>query len=181
MGVVDQVALPLATRLLICLEQEILRLPEADRPKRIGLRTGDRVDFLVSTRQNECCLGLAWVRVASIAPSSTANWPSQDVVPPRCGVQQWAVVLEMGIVRCAPVPTVSAIPTVDTWNGVTEAVLADFAVMDRAICCFQDGFRRLTLPGQWQPLSIDGMCVGGTMELTAAASACNCGEDESPS
>ncbi len=178
MSVVDLVALPIATRMLVCLAEKVALLEKP--PKYVGLRPGDRVAFLLSLRSDECCEGLAWVRVAGIFPSET-SFPNQEQVPSKCGVRQWAVELELGIVGCAPTPGAKNIPSTDKWNEVTERALAEFAVMDKAICCFLDGFRGTNLVGRWSPLSIEGGCVGGTMGITVAAAACNCREDESPS
>ena len=178
MAIVDLVATPLALRLLVCLAEQAALLEKP--PKDVMLRSGNQVNFLMSLTKNECCNGLAWVRVSQIAPSSGQNFPSQDLIPSKCGTQRYAVELEMGIVRCAPVATAQAIPSDDIWNISAIDTLADFAAMDRAICCFLRGFGGIALPGAWTPLAVQGMCVGGTMQLTASATPCNCVDDESP-
>jgi hypothetical protein len=179
MPIIDRVATPLALELLACLDQQVQQLEKP--PAHTMLRSGNQVNFLVSLSKNECCQGLAWVRVSQIAPSSTQNWPAQDVTPPHgCGVTRWAVQMEMGIIRCAPVADGVRLPSEDAWNISALDTLADFAAMDRAICCFQESFRGLTLVGAWEPLAVQGMCVGGTMTLTASANPCNCVDDESP-
>lgn len=181
MATVDLVATPLAMRLLLCLDREVALLEKP--PTNVMLRSGNQVNFLMSLTKNECCSGLAWVRVAGIFPSSGGNgqnFPSQDLTPQRCGTQRYAVELEMGVVRCAPVATAQAIPSDDRWNISAVDTLADFAAMDRAVCCFLDGFPGLALQGAWTPLAVQGMCVGGTMQLTASANPCNCIDDESP-
>jgi hypothetical protein len=181
MAIVDLVATPLAMRLLVCLADQVAQLEKP--PANVMLRSGSQVNFLLSLTKNECCSGLAWVRVSSIVPSSGGNgqnFPSQDITPQRCGTMRYAVELEMGVVRCAPVATATAIPSDDRWNISAADTLADFAAMDRAICCFLDGFPGLALPGAWTPLAVQGMCVGGTMTITASADPCNCTDDESP-
>lgn len=178
MAIVDLVATPLAMRLLVCLGEQAAMLEKP--PRDVMLRSGNQVNFLMSLTKNECCNGLAWVRVAQIAPSSGNNFPSQDQTPQKCGTARYAVELEMGIVRCAPVATAQAIPSDDIWNISAIDTLADFAAMDRAICCFLDGFNGIALPGAWTPLAVQGMCVGGVMSITASANPCNCIDDESP-
>lgn len=178
MTIVDLVATPLAMRLLVCLGEQVAQLEKP--PTNVMLRSGNQVNFLMSLTKNECCSGLAWVRVAQISPSSGQNFPAQDQTPQRCGTQRYAVELEMGVVRCAPVATAQAIPSDDRWNISAVDTLADFAAMDRAICCFLDGFGGLALPGAWNPIAVQGMCVGGTMSITASANPCNCVDDESP-
>lgn len=178
MTIVDLVATPLAMRLLVCLSTQVAQLEKP--PANVMLRSGTQVNYLMSLTRNECCEGLAWVRVAQIVPSSGNSWPAQDQTPQRCGTQRYAVELEMGVVRCAPVATAQAIPSDDRWNISTIDTLADFAAMDRAICCFLEGFTGLALPGAWNPIAVQGMCVGGTMNLTASANPCNCVDHESP-
>lgn len=178
MAIVDLVATPLAMRLLVCLGEQVALLEKP--PANVMLRSGNQVNFLMSLSKNECCNGLAWVRVSQIAPSSGQNFPAQDLIPQRCGTQRYAVELEMGIVRCAPVATGQAIPSGDIWNISAVDTLADFAAMDRAVCCFLEGFTGIALQGAWTPLAVQGMCVGGVMNLTASANPCNCVDDESP-
>lgn len=178
MTIVDNVATPLAMRLLVCLAEQVAMLEKP--PADVMLRSGNQVNFLMSLTKNECCNGLAWVRVAQIAPSSGQNFPSQDLTPQRCGTQRYAVELEMGVVRCAPVATAQAIPSDDRWNISAVDTLADFAAMDRAVCCFLEGFSGLALQGAWTPIAVQGMCVGGQMTLTASANPCNCIDEESP-
>ena len=177
MPIVDTVATPLAMRLLLCLDRQVQQLEKP--PANVMLRSGTQVNYLMSLTKNECCSGLAWVRVAGIVPSSGNNWPAQDLAPLKCGTQAYAVELEMGVVRCAPISTPQAIPSEDTWNISAIDTLADFAAMDRAICCFLEGFNRLALPGAWSPIAVQGTCVGGTMTLTASAAPCNCVDEES--
>lgn len=178
MAIVDLVATPLAMRLLVCLDGQVVQLEKP--PAHTMLRSGTQVNYLMSLTRNECCEGLAWVRVAQVVPSSGNNWPAQDITPNRCGTQRYAVELEMGIVRCAPVATAQAIPSDDRWNISAIDTLADFAAMDRAVCCFLDGFNGLMLQGPWNPIAVQGMCVGGTMTINASANPCNCVDEESP-
>lgn len=173
----DQVAWPLAIRLLGCLDAAVSELEFV--PKNIGLRPGDSVAFYVSRMRDECCEGLAWVRVVSVAPSSSAQWPNPDITPQSCYPLRYAVVLEMGIVRCAPAPGANDIPSQDAWDNLTELILNDMAAMQNAACCFGEDFNGLYLTGTWTPLSIEGACAGGSMTLTASASPCNCEPVES--
>lgn len=177
----DRVAAPLAIELLKCLNDAVnlLEKPPADRM----LRSGNIVNFLVGLTKNECCAGLAWVRVDAVVPSSGQNWPAADLVPlPRgCATQRYAVRLEMGIVRCAPVAS-TTIPTDDQWNISAVDTLDDMAAMQKAICCMRDLLEpnQLILEGSWEPLAVQGMCVGGILPVTISAAPCNCLDDESP-
>lgn len=180
----EQSAKPLAAALLVCLSQQVALLERP--PSNVSLRPGAQAVIGIATRRDECCEGVAWVRTASIAPSSTANWPSPDVtpygVPGGCGPQRLAVVFELGIVRCSPTPSASGIISDEQWNALSELILDDYAAMYRAFCCFQQQFNtRPMLVGQWTPLGPDGNCIGGSMNVTVAAPPCNCGPLESPS
>ena len=177
MAISDPVVMPLAYEMLACLEEEIAKV--LNPPARVGLRPGTVVDFLLSTTEDECCEGLAWVRPTLFYPSSSV-FPLQDEQPPIPYVSSWAIVLELGAARCAPTPPETTIPTVAQWNDVVQAVMDDAAAFRRAICCFiaADPINRKknVLPGQWQPLEVEGGCVGGTLTVTVRGPACDCTE-----
>lgn len=170
----DPVILPHAETLLTCLQTALAET--ASPPAHVSLRVGTQVELLLSQTRDECCEGVGWVRVASIYPS--ANFPAPDLDSIRCWPVQWAAILEMGVARCAPTPDADAMPSSDEWNTIAEAVLSDAAAMRRAICCFADiEPDRLYLAGLWTPLPVDGACLGGTMQVTVAADACDCESD----
>lgn len=176
MPVSDPLVMPLARELLDCLDQEIAKV--LSPPAYVQLRAGNVVDHLLSTHQDECCEGLAWVRPMTFFPSS-AVFPNQDSVPVKGGTRAWAITLELGAVRCAPTPEADRIPTAEEWDATTQAVMDDAAAMRRAICCFIDGAQNRSarvLPGIWQPLSIQGGCVGGIIPVTIMGPACDCSE-----
>lgn len=167
----DQSVTPVAENLLACLVAELAT--EADPPAHASLRTGIQVELLLSTTRDECCEGVAWVRVASIYPSE--NFPEQDSSYSRCGPVQWAAILEMGVARCAPTPDAADIPSEDEWNAVSRAIMDDAAAMRRALCCFVDADPdRMYLAGQWASLAVEGGCAGGTQQVTIAVGACDC-------
>lgn len=176
MVVMDPLVMPIAVELLECYEQEIAKV--LDPPEYVGLRPGNVVDHLLSTWQDECCQGLAWVRPASFFPSSSV-FPAQDETPIKNGVRAWAVTLELGAVRCAPTPDAGSIPTAAQWAASVQAQMDDAAAMRRAICCFTEADPRRSgrvLPGLWQPLSIQGGCLGGVLAVTVQGPACDCAE-----
>lgn len=177
MAINDPLVMPMAVELLDCLETE-LALTE-DPPFFIGLRPGSVVDHLLSTESDECCQGLGWVRPVTFYPTS-GPFPAQDAVPLKSGPLGWSVVLEMGVVRCAPTPDANAIPTNAQWFDVVQKVMDDAAAMRRAICCYIDADptrRKLrVMPGAWTPLSVEGGCVGGVLPMTILGPACDCVE-----
>jgi hypothetical protein len=176
MAVADPVVMPLARELLACYDLELMKVENP--PLYVQLRPGNVVAHLLSTTEDECCSGLAWVRPASFFPSSAA-FPTQDVSPTNGPTRAWAVTLELGAVRCAPTPDADRIPTGDEWDDVVQAVMDDAAAMRRAICCFIDakqGRAKRVLPGTWQPVEVQGGCVGGILPVTIQGPACDCAE-----
>jgi hypothetical protein len=176
MAVSDPLVMPLARELLECLAQEMAKVESP--PRYVQLRPGTVVDHLLSTSEDECCDGLAWVRPSSFFPSS-AIFPVQDVQPLPKGTTAWAITLELGAVRCAPTPDENSIPTGNQWDATTQAVMDDAAAIRRAVCCFIDakpGRTKNVMPGVWQPLSVQGGCVGGIMPITIRGPVCDCAE-----
>lgn len=174
--VADPLVMPLARELLACLDQELAKV--ASPPAYVQLRAGNVVAHLLSTYEDECCEGLAWVRPSAFYPAS-AVFPVQDAAPVKGGTRAWAVTLELGAVRCAPTGDENAIPTGEEWDATVQAVMDDAAAMRRAICCFIDADARRSgrvLPGVWQPIDVQGGCVGGILPVTIQGPACDCAE-----
>lgn len=176
MAVFDPLVMPLAREMLACLDQELAKVENP--PMHVQLRAGNVVAHLLSTYQDECCEGLAWVRPAAFFPASAA-FPVQDPAPVRGGIRAWAITLELGAVQCAPTGDENTIPTADEWDATVQAVMDDAAAMRRAICCFIDaapGRSLRVLPGVWQPLDVQGGCVGGILPVTVQGPACDCSD-----
>jgi len=173
----DPLVIPKALELLACYEQELDKMD--DPPVHRGVRPGTTVDFLLSLSDDECCAGLAWVRPATFYPSS-ATFPAQDETPNKQGTQGWAVTLEMGIAVCAPTPDERSIPTAQEWLAVTQKVYDAGAAMRRAICCYIEADRpnrlQRVLPGLWQPVAVEGGCVGGILPVTVRGPECDCAD-----
>lgn len=176
--VADPVVMPLARELLDCYAVELDKLEQV--PAYVQLRAGNVVAHLLSTYQDECCEGLAWVRPSAFFPSS-GTFPTQDAAPMKGGTRAWAVTLELGYVRCAPVGDQNAVPTAAEWDETVQAVMDAGAAMRRALCCFQESRNGRMLPGTWQPIEVQGGCVGGIMPVTVQGPACDCSEAGSAS
>lgn len=174
--VADPLVMPLAQELLSCLDTEVAKVDNP--PVYVSLRPGTVVDHLASTSHDECCEGLAWVRPGDFYPSSE-TFPVQDATPLKSELpaRAWAVTLEMGSIRCAPTPDATTIPTSAQWHEVTQTVMDDAAAMRRAICCMIDADNRRRgriLPGRWQPIAVQGGCVGGILLVTLLGPSCDC-------
>jgi hypothetical protein len=174
--VTDQSVTPVAELLLECLRQAVADLGDA-APKLVGMRPGLQVDLLMSTYLDECCQGLAWLRLASMYPSD--NFPAPDQEASRCGPLRWAAVFELGIARCAPTPPANMLVTPQQWTTAQLAVFDDSAALRRTLCCFGGAERdRLTVAGAWTPLPTAGGCLGGTQLVTVAIDECDCTDEE---
>lgn len=174
MAISDPLVTPLMLELLECYEQELAKV--ADPPLHIGVRPGSIVDFLLSTSSDECCEGLGWVRPAAFEPLGFQT-DQRLAAASNIGIIGWQVTLELGIVRCAPTPDENAIPSQADWLAVAIAVNDASAAMRRAICCFIDavpGRAKKVQAGAWQPVAVQGGCVGGLMLVTIQGPACDC-------
>lgn len=179
MPVSDPLVMPLARELLECYRQELAKLEVP--PGSIGLRPGSTVDLLMSTSEDECCLGLGWVRPATFQPmAQTGGFPTVAQTAQKQGPSAWVVNLELGYARCAPTPDANSIPSNDEWDEVTQAVMDAGAAMRRAVCCWIAQNRPMrgqqTLIGQSQWVSVEGGCVGLVLPVALQGPACDCAE-----
>ncbi len=173
--VVDPVAQPILDTLLVAMEIEVAKVPNP--PAVVCMRPGDRIDLLISQLRDECCEGLAWIRVAGIYPST--NFPTQDETFQKCQTG-WGVQVELGVARCAPVGDENNLPSCDEWTAATNNVTADAAALRRTLLrwkTLEENRFRQYIPGGYLPLTTEGGCVGGAMLVTFAAPACDRLED----
>lgn len=173
----DPVVAPIAADLLLCLSIELAKVPNpvSANPRPVCLRPGDRVDLLISQTSDECCEGLSWVRMVQIYPSSRTTFPAPDGDVQWCDVLRWAVVFEIGAVRCAPTPDVGELASCEEWSDVTLNQYDDLAAIRRALCCYgEQNTERLVSVGVGAPITVEGGCTGVTMLATISAPSCDC-------
>lgn len=155
--------------LVACLESVFE--PDAGAPAEICHRPGDQVPFNIGLSQNECCTGLAWVRIQGIDPVIDPLSMTQSDFNP-CNTTGRLVTLELGVVRCNPFGTNDAGPTCEEWTALAARIDLDATAMRRAVCCARDAlvtddtFVTDVLPGSWAPLESSGGCAGGSMTVT---------------
>jgi hypothetical protein len=141
-------------------------------PATICLRHGDQVTPSLGTQSDECCSGIAWVRVQDVSPLR-----AREDVSARCVSSERVVTLELGSAHCLPFGTTEAPPTCDQWTDVALLGDAYHGAMEEAVCCAYGDlladFRveRVTV-GEYLPTGPDGNCVGGTMQVIIET---NCG------
>lgn len=176
-GPSDLIAAPVANALLTCLTEQMQQLQSP--PARIQIRVGSETGPLIGPNVDECCAGLAWVRVANVYPSwNSFPGPDNDWLP--CGPLAYAVVLEMGTAFCTPwsdsTDSFESLdpPSTDDWSTAFATLMQHQTLMRRAAaCCFPATQRRAV--GEWTPLSVEGGCTGGTLRVTVSVMA-PCGD-----
>lgn len=167
---VDLIGMPVAQQLLVCFTEKLGELP--DPPASVQLRVGQETAPLAGPNFDECCAGLAWVRIASIYPSWD-NFPAQDNTWLPCGPLAYAVVLEMGIAFCMPwsdsdgsIDNIDP-PTANDWATAADTQMVHQALMRQtAVCCWHPTQRRAV--GEWSSFAVEGGCTGGKMTVTVS-------------
>lgn len=158
------VELDLADALLSCLVGALAENPNP--PLKTCLRVGEEVRQDLSIYEDECCDGLAYVKINQVYAS--AAFPEILEDPTNCAIDQWAVDLEMGVFRCAPTGELTALATCEQWSAATSQVHFDAAAMRAAVACFRSqlppGDELLVRP--WNPLGPAGGCTGGTQVVS---------------
>lgn len=157
--------LPLAQLLLSCL-QEALTTDHPNPPLHFSLRIGEEIAQDMSQYNDLCCEGLAYVKIVNTYPSDNFPEPNDTYIP--CGANQWAVDLELGVLRCAPVGDIEYVPTDAEWTATAEQVAHDQAALRQAVACFRDALEPGTpwIPRNGAPISPQGGCTGCTQVVT---------------
>lgn len=169
----DPIGMPVAQQLLTCFTAQLNEL--AAPPKYIQLRLGQETGPLIGPNIDECCAGLAWVRISSIYPSWD-SFPAADNTWLPCGPLAYAVVLEMGVAFCMPWSTSDDTldnqdpPSTADWATAAATQMVHQTLMRRtAACCFLPTQRRAV--GEWSPLPVEGGCTGGKLLVTVSVMA----------
>ena len=153
-------AIAAAEDLLTCLEQAVADITSP--PRYSSLRSGAAIALDLSQTQNECCDGLAWVRLGDEFP----GFPTQDENPNPCDLGVWSVELEMGVARCAPVGDIQDTPTFDEHYALARLLAEDSAAMRRALCCFKPQLLGQMQVGRFTKFGPEGGCVGTIATVT---------------
>jgi len=141
-------------------------------PGTICLRHGEEVFPSLGTRVDECCSGIAWVRIVSVEGLRT-----REDVAARCLRTERVITLEMGIARCLSFGTIQAPITCDQWTEIALQQDLDHDAMEAALCCAfpelsADNFFPVRA-GTYEPTGPDGNCIGATMQVILEAD-CGC-------
>lgn len=164
----------LARNLLDCFR--VYLLEQENPPGTITMRSGEVTGQLTvqgGTVLDECKCGLAWVRLVRYYPTDV--FPQETETWNPCGPAGWAVVLELGALRCAPFGDAGQVPTDEEWQQAVLQQMRDAAAMRKAVdCCFGQMVESETLmTAPWEERPPEGLCMGGTQQVTVLVDACN--------
>src|ERR1041384_5337452 len=156
-----------AEELLICLGTAAADISAP--PANQSLRAGAAIALDISQTQNECCDGLAWVRVGDEFLSNV--FPGEDGgLISSCGASSWEVELEAGIARCAATGDINSTPTYDDHYTLAVLLEEDAAAIRRAVCCFVAQWNAKmwkTSVSRLSKFGPEGGCAGTIVTVTA--------------
>ena len=164
--------------LLACLKTALDLGPNPIADEHVCLRFGQEVRPSLGGGTDECCTGLAWVRVAGVA--GIRNDPDDPLTHAQCVDSERRLTLELGTARCISQGTTMAPTTCDEWTVAALKMDADHSAMEAAVCCFADQVSNMPFApqsitvGDYQPAGPDGNCILGTLQITLDYS-CGCG------
>lgn len=166
----DLVVWPILDEMLSCLESAFNDWDHPSPPALICHRTGNGQSIPMidpRTKLNECCQGLAWVRLTSNYPTAGDEAMTFSQRVSNCFDGE-AVTVELGALRCWP--HAGSYATCNDWAANAFNVAEDVAALRRAIkCCWTPAHQDdnlAALRGQWRPAGISGQCVGGILPVT---------------
>lgn len=182
----DQLVAPTLRQVLACMATELAEVPSPPAHYRVVPNTEVYPALGVdgqsgATVLDECCEGVAWVRLAN-GPYPSAEFPAEEAWYPDFPTSL-AITVEMGVLRCGGGPGVELAPTDAQWGADAQAVEDDKAALRRAYCCIQAliAGNGTTLmqdvvygPGRWEPAQGEGNCMGGSLQVTIQLPYC-CG------
>lgn len=189
-GTVDPIVYPACLEILAAIRRETARVP-AGTPAQVaagpGVFTfpgppahyrvvpGTENVFELSNEVDICCQGVAWVRVANFYHSM--DFPNPAPVWEPGGEVSWAVVCEVGIVRCSYLMSPDPMnpgqpPSDDQYNFASQVLFNDAAALRRLGASLAKYARPDLIldyvygPGPWDPIAVEGNCMGGVISLT---------------
>ena len=167
----DPVAAPVLTGVLEAVLATYDALPEESTiqgPCAAGIVAGAAAALDRGLDCADGCLGMLWVRLVNVFPSR--QFPAADVTPAP-GPLSWAVIVEVGVVRPAPVMEDAAgeliIPSMEEEQAAAALAVTDAAILRSALLTqYADAEDVSIVLGVWTPLGPDGGVVGGAVTAT---------------
>jgi hypothetical protein len=173
----DGLFAPIAQRLLDCWQTQLLTLPVAQRPQRIGFRFDAGSPTMgIAMLEDECKCGSAWVRVVDWYITSDATFPGADTsFEGQLCPTQYGLVLEFGIGRCPPGGDEKSLETVQQRNDFHLTILGDMKLMRKTLfCCFGNVPQpEDMIVGDWQKIGPEGKCFQQALTITVRVVNCD--------
>jgi len=170
--VLDGVAAPLLGRVRDVTVELYDELHERDpsvlTPCAVLAVAGVEVPLDRGTDLTEDCCGQLWVRLVSSVPSR--NFPEPDAGP-HTAEMSWAVTIEVGVARPAPVVTevdgAAVLPPIEDEEEAASVAAIDAAILREALLNrYADAEDVGIVLGAWTPFGPDGGIVGGLITAT---------------
>lgn len=164
----------IATALLACVSTEVAKISAP--PAHIRYAVGTDVVHDISTTQDLCCEGLAYVMLGATF-WSVDTFPEIDQIRQRsgsCPPPAWAQKFQVGIVRCSPVGDINGIVKDSEWTAAALLNMEDAAALRRIACCIRAWVNAQTGDMAGMSLYVDqqnqvqpqGGCIERHMEIT---------------
>lgn len=170
----DTMVMPILNQALQCLREQAAVAPNT--PLHFHLRPGADFEQQADQYGDECCDGIGWARMVANYEGNDENWLEPNGTPSNCPPSSWAVVIEIGLMRCIPLARNARGDRVtdDQWTAATQQQMDDAATLRRVLCCLRDAFDQADVTaGQIGPLPNSGGCGGVTIQVTIRADACD--------
>jgi hypothetical protein len=178
-GVVhDKMVMPVLLVAEACLTTEAGKL--AKPPAEYQIRPGASFVAYADQTRDECCNGIGWIRPGQMW--ETDDFPVQRTGASKIEPADYAVVIEIGIIRCLPTQSdqpglqgQGAKPTNAQWLQATQEAMDDAAALRRVVCCLRELYHiDAVVAGQINPLQNEANCSGTTITVTMRVPACDC-------
>lgn len=169
MTLTDTLIKPYADRLLVCLATQMGR--HESPPAKVEFRVGSAASAVIGPDEDECCAGLAWVRLAGAQPGGEQP-PGPQTELRNCGPYNWILTFELGVARCMAWGSgVDGLepPTSAQWAQALNFQEQDFVAVTSAVqCCLSSGTDHYAI-GAWQPTDVEGGCTASALSVTILA------------
>jgi hypothetical protein len=124
---------------------------------------------------DECCEGVAWVRLTDIFAS--LEFPAQQSTWEPEGEVSWTVVTEIGVARCGGGPGPNMAPTDAQYLADVQTLMDDAAAMRRVGPNLKATSTHILDyfygPGSYNQGTAEGNCMLGVMHLSVQVPACD--------
>lgn len=179
----DPMIMPILSAMLSCLTSLEPIWPNA--PAAYQLRSGNTFVASADSAMDECCSGIAWVRMGPSYP--TDDFPIQKTTVENGTETDWAISVEIGVQRCIPTQgddgVMGSVVTGAQHLAAVQQEADDAYMLRLAACCLRDGYTYTNgqkmgnsgmIIGVQTPLENSGPCGGIMLLVTVRAPACDC-------